>query len=146
GVGLRDAYGDVVLSGAAVARAGYFQALVDPEALIPDTARMFVDNPLETRGMRATEGWQTPGLPPGRSMGVAIHLDPEYVLGLPPRVDGPRVGFEIAAQNGADEFASNNDNDALALSASLLVRLPHESSLMAAFRYNPRTIGNLPFR
>ena len=146
-VGLRDAYGDVALAGNAVVRAGYFLSTVDPEALIPDPAREFVDNPIETRGMRATEGWQTPGLPPGRSMGVAIRLDPEYALGgVPVHLDHPAVGFEVAVQNGADEFASNNDNDNPAVSATLLVRFPHDSWIMVAGRLNPRTIGDLPFR
>ena len=145
--GLRDAYGDVALGGNAVVRAGYFLSTVDPEALIPDTAREFVDNPIETRGMRATEGWQTPGLPPGRSLGVAIRLDPEYALGgVPVHLDHPALGFEVAIQNGADEFASNNDNDEPALSATAILRFPHDSWLMVAGRYNPRTIGDLPFR
>ena len=145
-VGLKDAYGDVVLSGAAVARAGYFQPWVDPEALVPDTARELIDHPIESRGMRATEGYQTPGLPPGRSLGVAIHLDPEYLLGEPVKVDGPALGVELAVQNGADEFASNNDNDLPAVSLAAVLRMPHDSWLMAAGRWNQRSIGDLPFR
>ena len=139
-VGLRDAYVDVVLSGRVVLRSGYWQALVDPEAMVPDTAREFVDHPLESRGMRATEGWQTPGLPPGRSIGAALRLDPEVPAGV------PRFGFEVAAQNGADEFSSNNDNDALALSASLIARFAPDGWLFVAGRWNPRTVGMLPFR
>ena len=138
-VGLRDAYADVEITHGIVARGGYFQTWVDPEALIPDTARELVDNPIESRGMRATEGYQTPGLPPGRSEGVAIRRDPIAT-------DGPQLGFEVAAQNGADEFSSNNDNDALALSASVIVRFPHDSWIVASGRYNPRTVGDLPFR
>jgi hypothetical protein len=145
-VGLKDAYGDVVLSGAAVARAGYFQPWVDPEALVPDTARELIDHPIESRGMRATEGYQTPGLPPGRSLGVAIHLDPEYLLGEPVKVDGPALGIELAVQNGADEFASNNDNDTPAVSIAAVLRMPHDSWLMASGRWNQRSVGDLPFR
>ncbi|MGE5181456.1 MAG: hypothetical protein ACM31C_05320 [Acidobacteriota bacterium] len=139
-VGLRDAYVDTSLSGPIVVRTGYFQCWLDPQAQIPDTAREFVDYPIETRGMRATEGWQTPGLPPGRSIGAAIRLDPAVPS------DGARVGFELAAQNGADEFSSNNDNDMLALSAAGIVRFPHDGWLVAAGRWNPRTVGDLPFR
>src|SRR6185503_14727180 len=54
-VGLRDAFGEVALAGAVVARAGLFDALVDPEALVADTRRELVDKPIESRGMRATE-------------------------------------------------------------------------------------------
>jgi hypothetical protein len=149
-VGLRDAFVDIALGheqaeaissrGRLVARAGFFQTWVDPDAQVADTAREFIDRPIESRGVRATEGFQTPGLPPGRSQGVAIRLDPEVPSGA------PRIGFEVAAQNGADEFSSNNDNDDLALSAAVIVRFPHDGWVVAAGRYNPRTVGDLPFR
>jgi len=144
GVGLRDAYADVLLAGQRdvaplYVRGGYFQTWVDPEAFIADTAREFVDRPIESRGIRPTEGYQTPALPPGRSMGVALRLDPV------PANDGVRIGFELAAQNGADEFSSNNDNDALALSAAGVARFPG-GWLTVAGRWNPRTVGDLPFR
>jgi hypothetical protein len=140
GVGLRDAFMDVRLSGANMVRGGYFLAWVDPEALVPDTSREFVDHPLESRGMRSTEGWYTPGLPPGRSLGAAIRMDPAEPT------EGAAFGYEVAVQNGADEFASNNDNDQPAVSAAGVVRLPHEGYVMAAVRWNPRTVGDLPFR
>jgi len=139
-VGLRDAFTDVAPGGLFVVRAGYFLPWVDPEALVADTERELVDHPLESRGMRSTEGWYTPGLPPGRSMGVALHLDPGPVK------DGVAMGFEVAVQNGADEFATNNDNDMPAVSAAAVVRMPGDSFVIAALRWNPRTVGDLPFR
>ena len=139
-VGLRDAFTDVRLSDATMVRAGYFLAWVDPEALVADTTRELVDQPLESRGMRSTEGWYTPGLPPGRSLGVAIHRDP-----APPQ-EGATLGFEVAVQNGADEFSANNDNDMPAVSAAGVVRLPGQSFVIASLRWNPRTVGDLPFR
>jgi hypothetical protein len=139
-VALRDAFGDVVLGGALVARAGLFQALVDPEAMVADTQRELVDKPIESRGMRATEGFQAAGLTPGRSLGAAVRWEPE-----PPR-SGVALGFEVAVQNGADELSSNNDNDKPAVSATLVARLPGDSWVMAAGRFNPRTVGDLPFR
>jgi hypothetical protein len=139
-VGLRDAFADVALGGRLRVRGGFFQAWVDPEALVPDTQREQVDLPIESRGMRATEGYQTPGLLPGRSLGAAIRVDPA------PPAAGIELGFEVAVQNGADEFSSNNDNDRPAVSAALLARLPRDSWLVAAARYNPRTVGDLPFR
>jgi hypothetical protein len=60
--------------------------------------------------------------------------------------DGAAFGYEIAVQNGADEFASNNDNDEPAVSAAGVLRLPHEGYVIAALRWNPRTVGELPFR
>lgn len=136
-VGLRDAYVDVAVAGNVMWRGGYFQTWVDPQALVLDTERELVDEPIESRGMRSTEGWYTPGLPPGRSLGTALRLEP--------RASG-QVGFEIAVQNGADEFSSNNDNDKPAVSAAALVRLADNGFLVAAARWNPRTVGELPFR
>jgi hypothetical protein len=141
GVGLRDAFADVALAGKLAVRAGFFQAVVDPQSLVADTARELVDQPIESRGMRSTEGYQTAGLPPGRSIGAAIRLDPG-----PPADGGVGLGFELAVQNGADEFSSNNDNDKPAVSAAVIARLSPGSWLMAAARYNPRTVGDLPFR
>lgn len=136
-VGLRDAFADVMIAGDVFARAGYFQTWVDPQALVSDTAREFVDKPIESRGMRSTEGWYTPGLPPGRSLGAAIKLAP---------VDANQVGFEAAVQNGADEYSANNDNDKPALSVAALFRLAANGFIVAAGRWNPRTVGELPFR
>ncbi|HEU0034650.1 MAG TPA: hypothetical protein VFQ53_28695 [Kofleriaceae bacterium] len=146
-VGLRDAYADVALGdgfpGGAprpLVRAGFFQTWVDPESQVPDTARGFVDKPIESRGIRATEGFQTQGLTPGRSLGAALRLEPQTE---PDNVGG---GVELAVQNGADEFASNNDNDKPAVSAAALLRVHGGTYAVVAGRYNPRTVGELPFR
>jgi hypothetical protein len=139
-VGLRDAYLDTKLAGDIAARGGFFETLIDPDALEDATLRDFVDRPIETRGMRATEGYEVSGLPPGRSLGGAVRLEPGAVA------TGAKVGFEIAVQNGADEYASNNDNDKPAISAAVVARLPEHSWVVAGGRYNPRTVGNLPFR
>jgi len=135
-VGLRDAYADAVISSKLFARVGYFATWVDPQRLISDTDRELIDRPLESRGMRSTEGWYTPGLTPGRSMGVALRSEPA----------GTGIGFEVAVQNGADEFSSNNDNDLPAVSAAVLFKLSNDGFIVAAGRFNPRTVGDLPFR
>jgi hypothetical protein len=136
-VGLRDAFADVFLNRVIAVRAGYFQTWVDPQTFVADIERELVDKPIESRGMRSTEGWYAPGLPPGRSLGAALRLEPEQPN---------QFGVELAVQNGADEFASNNDNDKPAVSAAVMFRLVNEGFLVAAARYNPRTVGELPFR
>lgn len=138
-VGLKDAYLDVALAGQVSARGGFFETLVDPN-LEGDTAREFVDKPIESRGMRATEGFQTAGLTPGRSLGAAVRMEPEGP------VTAKAFGFEIAVQNGADEYASNNDNDTPAASLSALIKLPSDGWVVASGRFNRRTVGALPFR
>jgi hypothetical protein len=135
-VGLRDGYVDAVFSPRLYSRVGYFSSWVDPQRLISDTEREFVDRPIESRGMRSTEGWYTPGLTPGRSIGVAVRSEPE-TTGL---------GFELAVQNGADEYSSNNDNDLPAVSLAAIMKLTKNGFIVAAGRVNPRTVGDLPFR
>jgi Phosphate-selective porin O and P len=139
-VGLRDAYVDLHVLGKVDLRAGRHQVLFDPEDVVGDTRRAFVERALPSRGIRPTDGWETRPLSPGRSLGVAVRHDPG------PVASGIGVGYEIAAQNGADEFASDNDNDAVALSAALLVRLPGEGFALVGGRYNPRTEGELPLQ
>jgi hypothetical protein len=152
-VGLRDAYADVALGAQLeqpagvthvpfnlAARAGFFQTWFEPESLLPDNQREFVDRPIESRGIRATEGFQAQGLTPGHSLGAAIRLDPAV------SAVGIGGGFELAVQNGADEFSSNNDNDKPAVSLAGLLRIRPDGYLVAAGRYNPRTVGDLPFR
>jgi hypothetical protein len=137
-VGLRDAFADVVVSGANLfVRGGFFQTWADPSRLVADIAREFVDRPIESRGMRSTEGWYTPGLPPGRSIGAALRLEP---------IRPGQVGFEIGVQNGADEFSSNNDNDLPAVNLSAMLRLAEDGFIVLGGRWNARTVGDLPFR
>lgn len=135
-VRLKDAYVDTAISGDIAARGGYFESLVDPN-LEGDTVREFVDRPLESRGMRATEGFQTDGLTPGRSPGVALRLEPAEPAA------GAAVGFEVAVQNGADEYASNNDNNLPSASASALVKLPKGGWFVVSGRFNRRTVGEV---
>lgn len=157
-IGLRAAYGELRLAGGPprpyldtraiyippygtlAVRGGLFEPWVDPEALVTDTGRAFVDLPIESRGVRATQGYETASLTPGRSLGVALRLDPNL-----DQFRRLKLGFEIAIVNGAEELASNNDNDKPAISATALARRG-DSWLMIAGRYNPRSVGALPFR
>jgi hypothetical protein len=145
-VGLRDAFADVAFGKLEPTRftgirAGFFQSWADPESLVPDTQRDFVDRPIESRGIRATEGFQTQGLTPGRSLGAALRFDAAASESTP-----VSPGFELAVQNGADEFASNNDNDKPAISGAGLLRFKNDGYVVIAGRFNPRTAGALPFR
>jgi hypothetical protein len=137
-VGLRDAFADVVVGGANVfVRGGFFQTWSDPNRLVADIAREFVDRPIESRGVRSTEGWYTPGLPPGRSIGAALRVEP---------IRSGQVGFEVGIQNGADEFSSNNDNDLPAVNVAAMFRLADDGFIVVGGRWNARTVGDLPFR
>ena len=63
------------------------------------------------------------------------------------KITKPAIGFELAIRTAPEtRFSMNNDNDKPAVSATAIVRFPRDSWLMVAGRYNPRTIGDLPFR
>lgn len=138
-LGLRDAFVDLALGAGLALRAGHFEAAFAPDVRDGDTERAFIDRALEIRGVLATEGWQADGLAPGRSLGLALGLS----LGEPQRRG---VALELAAQNGADELSSDNDNDALALSLAARAFSARHGWVQLAARYNPRTEGELPFR
>ncbi len=139
-VGLRDAYADVHLGGQDL-RAGHFEPVFDGEQFLSPTERPFVERALYSRGVRATAGFETPGLSPGRSLGVAFRREPARSP-----TSGLGAGFEIAVQNGAAELSSNNDNDWVAISVAGILRLPRGGWAIAAGRWNARSEGDLPAR
>lgn len=151
-VGLRDAYLDANLralpfaSIPGVVRAGRFEPWFDPEGYEADTTRAFIDRALESHGVSAGEGWETEGLAPGRSMGVALRLQALPWRAAEELAQRPALFLEVAATNGAAEFASVNDNNALALSAAARLELPGRGWVQAAARRNQRTEGELPFQ
>ena len=137
---LKDAYADLRLSRLGAIRSGQFHTIFDIDELGGTSELAFADRSLEARGVRATEGWETPGLAPSRSMGVALRA-PRVIGG-----DRLALGYEIAAQNGNSEDSSANDNDALAYSGALVITFGGNSILYAGARHNRRTVGDLPFR
>lgn len=160
-VGLRDAFADFHLTPlrwfaprSLTVRAGRFEALFDPDGYDGDTERAFVDRALESHGVSATQGWETAGLPPGRSLGVAARwvawqraaagAEPSSSSQEPSSASS--VLAEVAVQNGAGEFASANDNGALAISAALRWIAAERGWAQLAARRNTRTEGDLPFQ
>lgn len=127
---LRDAYLDID-AGALRVRAGRFTQLgtADPTA---SNKRLFTTLPLEVRGVADTQGWAARGLDPSPSIGVALHGNVSSSL-----------AYEVALQNGNDEFAANNDNDWVSLAAALAVKTQRLDAVVSA-SVNPRTEGDLP--
>jgi Phosphate-selective porin O and P len=154
-VGLRDAFVDFHRPTRAAfgigpdlsVRAGRFEAWFDPDGIQGDTERPFIDRALESHGVSASEGWETAGLPPGRSIGAAVRVSSWNLGSFPePEEQQMRLLAEVALMNGAGEFASNNDNDDFALSAALRLAAGSRGWAQVAYRRNPRTEGELPFR
>ena len=137
---LKDAYADVhAVAGIVDIRVARFLVIMDLEELIAPNDRGFIDRALESRGVAATEGWETEGLGIHRNIGVAVRGARALDLG------DFALGYELAAQNGNDEFDSANDNDSLAYSGTLMASF-RDSFLFAGARLNDRTVGQLPLR
>jgi hypothetical protein len=136
---LKDAFLDLHLVPALTVRVVRFEPIFDIEEIVPYTERAFIDRALESRGVPATQGFETPGLSPGRSIGVAARSD--RLLGLGPF----DLGYELAVTNGNGELESQNDNDLPAYSAALFATWGR-SVLFVAGRQKSRTVGELPFR
>lgn len=139
---LKDAYADVRLAKVANIRAGQFYAVFDIDEIGGQSELQFVDRALESRGVHATEGWETPGLGAGRSQGVALRA-PRALGG---DAFGIAIGYEIAAQNGNAEDESANDNDELAYSGALILSSGERFLAYVGGRHNRRAVGELPFR
>lgn len=137
---LKDAYADFRAVRELVVRGGRFKIVFDLDEIEDETRRLFVDEALETRGVFPTQGFQTPGLAPGRSLGVAIRSDEVFA------VSGVELGYEAAVQNGNGEFESANDSDLPAVSLALFAHFPDRSLAFIAGRWKSRAEGDLPFR
>ncbi len=134
---LLDAYADLVLARAATLRLGRFAILYDLEEHTSPAERPFARKALPSRGVRATEGFETRSLGVGRDLGVGLRAERAIPL------EALDLGYEIALQNGAGELASANDNDRVALSGAAFAH--HERGLgFVAVRYNTRSQGELP--
>src|SRR5688572_21084225 len=136
---LKDAYLDVHILSALSVRVVRFEPIFDLEEIVPYTERAFIDRSLESRGVLATQGFETAGLSPGRSIGVAVRADRLAALGP------MALGYELAVTNGNGEYESQNDNDLQAYSGAVFLTWGR-SLLFAAGRQKSRTVGELPFR
>jgi hypothetical protein len=136
---LKDAFVDVRLVDALSLRLVRFEPIFDLEEVIPITERLFADYALESRGVLPTQGYETPGLSPGRSLGVAVRSDAALQAG------SLAFGYELAIANGNGEYASANDNDSFAVSLAIFAR-SGKSFAFVAGRHKSRSVGTLPFR
>jgi len=138
--GLKDAFADVKLAKALELRVGRYPVIFDLERFTSALQRGFISRSLESRGVSATEGFESPGLGVSRNMGLALRAPRAF------ESDTLSIGYELAAQNGNGSLAAQNDNDSLAYSGSVITNIGSELMIFGSFRYNERTEGELPFR
>jgi hypothetical protein len=105
-VGPRDLYLSFDLSQHAAITLGRFKAPYDLGELENEGGRVFIDSPLESRGVVATQGFEQAGMRQGRQIGVMLHRER-----LKLSSDGFDVGYALALTNGRTESFALNDND-----------------------------------
>jgi len=137
---IKDAFADVKLADALELRVGRYPVIFDLERFTSALQRGFISRSLESRGVAATEGFESPGLGVSRNMGLAIRSPSAYAS------DSLSIGYELAAQNGNGSLAAQNDNDSLAYSGSVITNIGKTLMIFGSVRYNERTEGELPFR
>jgi hypothetical protein len=108
-VGPRDAYLAYDITRHASVRVGRFKAPYDISILQDEGGRIFIDLPVETRGVDPTQGFLTVGLRQDREIGVMLHRER---LGF--TKDGFDLGYALALTNGRTEEVVLNDNNQLA--------------------------------
>jgi hypothetical protein len=138
-VRLRDAFLRFDLGRFALISAGRFKTPYDLGSLKATVRRTFIDLPVESRGVLATQGFEQDGLAQGRQVGLMIHRDR---IGLAD--DGFDLGYALAVTNGNTGERIFNDNDSPAAFARLsLLWGPWVQLNVAGFLDN-RTVGDIP--
>jgi len=138
-IDLRDAYFEYVLGPVVAIRAGRFKAPYDISELESTRERVFIDPPLESRGVSRTQGLETRGLSQGRQLGLMLHRDR---LGL--SEDGFDLGYGLAITNGRTDGLAFNDNDRPAGFARLSAHWSKYFTLNLGGFVDIRTVGTLP--
>ena len=135
---LRDAFADVqVLNGLEV-RVGHFRAQYDLESVLYPDQRLFLARSVASNGVQPTQGFEVEGLSIPRDIGAALR----FKHGEKDTYD---LEAELAFQNGTSSLASANDGQGIAVTGSLFAQFQGLFA-RAAIRYNPKVVGELPFR
>jgi hypothetical protein len=120
-------------------RVGRFKAPYDLGELEPTGLRTFIDSPLESRGVEATRGFVTPGLAPGRQIGLMLFSDR---VGLTEK--GFDLGYAVAITNGFTGDRVFNDNDHFAGYGRVSLHFGDLVAINGAGFIDQRTTGTLP--
>lgn len=138
-VGPRDLYIAYQLSKHAQVSIGRFKAPYDIGELESEGHRIFIDVPVESRGVAPTQGFQLEGMRQGRQIGVMLHRGR---IGL--SKDGFDIGYALALTNGRTESFALNDNDRPAGFARFSLYYGDYVNLNLGGFTDTRTTGELP--
>lgn len=135
----RDAYLRYEVSNFARVTAGRFKTPYDLSSLEATALRTFIEQPVESRGVLPTQGFEVDGLATDRQLGIMIHREH---LGLD--LAGFDFGYALALTNGFSRNFAFNDNDRPAAFLRLTAYWEEYVALNIAGFADTRTTGDLP--
>ena len=138
-VSLRDAFLKYQVSDAVSVKFGRFKAPYDLGELESTGKRVFIDAPIETRGVSRTRGVELEGMSQGRQLGLWLGKER---LGL--SKDGFDIGYGLALTNGKTNSLAFNDNDRPAGFLRLSALYGQNISFNVGGFVDMRTEGELP--
>lgn len=138
-VGVRDAFLEYDLSSKATVALGRFKAPYDVGNLESTGGRVFIDTPLESRGVQRAQGLETPGMSQERQIGVML-----YKKRLELSKDAFDLGYAVALTNGYTGDRALNDNDLPAGFVRLSLYWGEIVALNLGGFVDKRTAGQLP--
>ncbi|MEM7675733.1 MAG: hypothetical protein AAF449_06980 [Myxococcota bacterium] len=118
---------------------GRFKTPYDLGQLETTPYRLFIDQPVASRGVLPTQGLPIDGIGQGRQLGAMIHCTR---LGLD--LAGFDVGYALAITNGRTLEFALNDNDRVAGFGRLSLYWKRAIQLNVAGFYDNRTVGDVP--
>lgn len=134
-----DAFLRYDFSGYAGVQIGRFKSPYDVAFLASSADLIFIDRPVESRGVLATRGNQVIGMNQDRQLGIMISRDR---IGL--TKDGFDLGYALALTNGRTFDLALNDNDRPAGFARIMLHWSTWLTLNLAGFTDNRTVGILP--
>ena len=135
----RDMYLRYDVSRFARVTAGRFKTPYDLSSLEATALRTFIEQPVESRGVLPTQGFELNGMATDRQLGVMIHAER---MGFD--AAGFDLGYSIALTNGFTRNLAFNDNDRPAAFARLSGYYGDWVALNLAGFADTRTTGDLP--
>lgn len=137
----KDLYLTYELSNLVAITAGRFKAPYDVGELESTGQRVFIDSPIESRGVTRLQGIEQRGMSQGRQLGIMLYQDR---LGLTENAFD--LGYAVALTNGNTGDLTLNDNDRPAAFVRLSLHWGPWVTLNAGGFLDTRTTGELPNR
>jgi hypothetical protein len=135
----RDMYLRYDVSRFAMVTAGRFKSPYDLSSLEATALRTFIEQPVESRGVLPTQGFEVNGMATDRQLGVMISAD-RMNLDLA----GFDFGYALALTNGFTQGLALNDNDRPAAFVRLSAYFMDYVAINFAGFADTRTTGDLP--